>query len=74
MNEYVVTFITNDEEEVGLLLKIEVTVNRPNNPDDDELIMDYLNQNYGKNIDYGTLHWHVLDHVVEITSDYCVEV
>jgi hypothetical protein len=74
MNKYVITFLTKDEIEVGLVLEIEVTVNRPNNPDDETIIMDYLDMNYGNTVDYDTLQWHVLTDVVKISEDYSVEV
>lgn len=73
MNNYVVTFQTMDELEVGLLIKIEVSVNRPNNPDDDDLIYDYLKRNYGATVDYDTLNWHLLDSTVIITESYSIE-
>lgn len=74
MNKYVVTFKTFDESEVGLVFEIEVTVNRPNNPDDDELIKDYLKLNYGETVDYETLQWHFLHETVRIDKDYSIEI
>ncbi|MFE6075585.1 hypothetical protein ACFVQB_14030 [Paenibacillus sp. NPDC057886] len=73
MNQYLVCFKTKTEWEVGLMFKIDVSVNRPNNPSDDEIINDYLKLNYGESIDYETLQYHVLDDVIHIDEDYCVE-
>ncbi|WP_340032667.1 hypothetical protein NSQ20_12460 [Paenibacillus sp. FSL K6-1122] len=73
MNQYLVYFKTKTEFEVGLMFKIEVSVNRPNNPSDDEIINDYLKLNYGETIDYETLHCQVLSDVIHIDEDYCVE-
>lgn len=55
------------------MFKIDISVNRPNNPSDDEIFNDYLNLNYGESIDYETLKCHVLDDVIHINQDYCVE-
>ncbi|MDR6779543.1 hypothetical protein J2W98_003823 [Paenibacillus peoriae] len=73
MNQYLVCFKTKTEWEVGLVVKIDVSVNRPNNPSDDEIINDYLKLNYGESIDYETLQCHVLSDVIHIDQDYCVE-
>jgi hypothetical protein len=73
-HEYVVTFNTMDEVDVSLLIKIKVSVNRPNNPDDDEIIHDYLKLNYGERVDYETLKWSTLDSTVIISETYEVEV
>nr|WP_145401758.1 hypothetical protein [Paenibacillus xylanexedens] len=72
MNEYLVNFKTKAELEVGLMFKIDISINRPNNPSDDEIINDYLKLNYGESINYETLQWHVLDDVIHIDEDYCV--
>lgn len=73
MNQYLVCFKTQTEWEVGLMFKIDVSINRPNNPSDDEIINDYLKLNYGESIDYETLQCYVLSDVVHIDHDYCVE-
>ncbi|WP_091017672.1 MULTISPECIES: hypothetical protein [Paenibacillus] len=73
MNQYLVCFKTKTEREVGLIIKIDVTFKRPNNPSDDEVIIDYLKVNHGETIDYETLQYHVLSDVIHIDEDYCVE-
>ncbi|WP_145413477.1 hypothetical protein [Paenibacillus xylanexedens] len=73
MNQYLVCFKTKAELEVGLMFKIDISINRPNNPSDDEIIYDYLKLNYGESINYESLQWHVLDDVTHIDEDYCVE-
>lgn len=73
MNKYLVCFETVTDIEIGLMFEIDVSVNRPNNPSDDEIIRNYLRVNYGDSIDYETLQCHVLDDVIHIDQDYCVE-
>ncbi|GAB6989599.1 hypothetical protein [Paenibacillus pini] len=74
MNRYTVNFKTTDESEVGLIFEISATVNRSNNPTDEELIKDYLHVNYGLTVDYETLQCHALDDVVRIDEDYEIEI
>lgn len=44
---YVVKYDNLVDDEVTLHVVIEDTVNRPNNPSDDELIDDFMYVNYG---------------------------
>ncbi|QWU14211.1 hypothetical protein SAMN04487895_101500 [Paenibacillus sophorae] len=72
--KYVVTFELFDETEIGLLFEIEETINRPNDPDNETLIFDYLYKNYGNVLNPHTIKWHVLNDIVYIGEDYCVEI
>jgi hypothetical protein len=48
-NQYLVT-VYNDEDdtdEESQIITIYDNVNRPNNPDDDEIIDEYVHENYG---------------------------
>ncbi len=74
MNKYLVCFETKNNIEIGLMFEIDVSVNRPNNPTDDEIIRDYLEINYGNSVDYDTLKCHMLDSIIHIDEDYCIEI
>ena len=44
-SRYLITF--EDDMKEAIVLNIDENINRPNNPDDDEIIAEYVEYNYG---------------------------
>lgn len=69
---YLVSWQTYDGTDFCKIFRIEQTANRPNNPDDDEIIMDYMERNYGSSIK--GLSIDNPDGIITIDEDYSVEI
>lgn len=44
-SKYLIVF--DDDNEESIILNIDENINRPNCPDDDEIIQEYIEYNYG---------------------------
>lgn len=68
---YMILFADKKGYTRNIFLKIEQTANRPNNPEDEEIIADYLNVNYG--VESGVFEFREIT-IVKIDENYEVEV
>jgi hypothetical protein len=72
-NNYVVICASGSSEDPkGVSISIEQDVNRPNNPEDEELIASYMNVNY----EMSTSEFKIIEQYDSVTldKDYTVEI
>ncbi len=66
--------IANEDMELIDVLEIEQTVNRPNNPDDETIILDWITQNHYDLLGiYNTIKLDSNKNIVVIDENYSVE-
>lgn len=69
---YMVSWQDKEGTDFCKLFRIEQTVNRPNNPDDEEIIEDYMRVNYGNSMRY-SVNIDFMDETITIDEDYQIE-
>lgn len=69
---YMVSWQGNGDVDYYRLFKIQQTVNRPNNPEDEEIICDYMEVNYGRTVNNG-ISVDYLEETIVIGENYAVE-
>ena len=61
--------------EIEVVLDIEQTPNRPNDPSDEDIVIDWIEQNHGYNMEFN-FNWVQIPKEVDscyVDENYCVE-